>query len=379
MIDKRPCILLIIDEASVGGGQQHVLWLAECLDKSKFKVVVACEPKGYLVNTLHELDILHFPLVISNKFNISALVQCRNLVRSLKPSIVHTHGGTAGFYGRIAAVIAHVPHIVHTYHGIHYLHWKKSLKRFMFHLTDRILVMITDMIVCVAEDDYNLAIRSGLIKKNKSAIIYNGIDVKRFKVSQTQKREVINSEKKSERLVIGTIGRLHEQKGHIYFLQAVKFILSEYPKMRFHIVGDGDLREQLERLAQQLGIINSVRFLGSRMDIPEQLAKMDIFVLSSLWEGLPIVLLEAMAARKPIVSTSVNGIPEILQDGKSALLVPSRDSQALANAIKMLIQDTGLSKRISNCAYRLVCQKYDMKIMISHTENIYNKLLVNEN
>ena len=378
MIEKKPFILLVIDEASVGGGQQHVLWLAEHLDKTKYKVAVVCEPRGYLVDRLHELDILHYPLVISNSFSVRALVQCRNLLKSLMPSIVHTHGGTAGFYGRIAAVIAHVPHIVHTYHGIHYLHWKKSLKRFIFHLTDRMLVVITDMILCVTEDDFNLALRSGLVKKNKSLIIKNGIDVKRFAVSQLQKRRMTHPEKKSQTVVVGTIGRLHEQKGHKYFLEAARIILSEYPETRFHIVGDGDLREQLEQLAIQLGIIRSVQFLGSRIDIPEQLGRMDIFVLSSLWEGLPIVLLEAMAARKPIVSTSVNGIPEILQDGKSALLVPSRDSNALAAAIKILIQNNVLSKRISDCAYRLVCQKYDIKIMISRTEDVYNRLLVNE-
>ena len=358
---------MMIDDASVGGGQKHVLCLASELRKAEFEVAVASEGEGYLVDELKRSGIRHFPLAMSNVPSAGAFRLCRKLMKEFRPQIVHTHGGTAGVTGRLAAATVRGVKIVHTYHGLHYIHDSRRIRRGSFRVLESALLRVTDRIICVAEKDVETGAREGIIDRKKTVVIRNGIDPSPF--------EFARSRKLNRHPVIGTIGRLHPQKGHKVLLEAAKGIGKSHPRSRFLIVGEGEMGDQLKREAVMLSVADKVTFAGARTDIPLQLKQMDLFVFPSLWEGLPIVLLEAMAAGLPIVATDVDGVQEILQDGKNALLIRPGDARALQEGIERMLDDARLRARLGDAARRTVRQQFSVGRMMMETEKVYRSLL----
>jgi glycosyltransferase involved in cell wall biosynthesis len=371
-MDKIPRILLVIDEASVGGGQRHVLWLAEGLVRDGYEIAVACERQGYLVDELRSVGIRHLPVDLGNHFSVKSLFRMIRLIREFDPTIVHTHGGTAGVYGRIAARFLKRT-TLHTYHGIHYLHFETGWKKRIYLFLEQFLLRWTDAIICVANSDLELALNHNLAERGKAFVIVNGINSRQFRAPDKPGKRKRGS--KRGVTIVGTVGRLHEQKGHRYIIQAALEIVKQPEPVEFHIIGDGNLRSELELQVQTLGLQNVIRFLGSRTDIAAQLAQMDLFVLPSLWEGLPFVLLEAMSAGIPIIASEVDGVSEILEDGKDALLVPPRDPHALAMAIVKLIRNNKEAKRLATNALHKISERFDVKEMVRQTERVYRTVL----
>lgn len=361
----------MIDEASIGGGQQHVLWLAERIDKSKFDVAVACEREGYLVDELRKKTIPHFPVEMSNTPGFRSLLACRKILRDYAPDILHTHGGTAGFYGRISAKLAGINSTIHTYHGIHYLNFERRIAKYAFTWIDRLLLHITDWILCVAQNDFQIGMKAHVVKRSKSSVIHNGIDVDKYQTSE--KRQYYREMKSG--LVVGAVGRLHVQKGHSYLLKAARQVIDRYSATEFVIIGDGELREYLKEQREKLDLQRHVRFIGSQTDIRSHLAEMDVFVLPSLWEGFPIVLLEAMAGRIPIVATRVNGVTEILRDGRDALLVSPKNPVELAQAIITFIEHPELRESLAENAFRKVRMQFHVDDMVRKIEQVYEHVL----
>lgn len=363
-------VLLLTDDAYVGGGQQHVLSLARNINKKKFDVAVACPHSGFLVDELRRSKIRHFAIDLPERAEWNALRAMRQLLVLYRPDIVHSHGGTAGFYGRLASFSLSSIRRVHTYHGIHYLNFKNGWKRHLFTMIDRFLLGATDAIICVAESDFQLGMKAGVVRRSKCVVITNGIDVRKFAVSKSR----MFGKQSGRGKLVGTIGRLHVQKGQEDLLKAAPAVLRGNPHVSFCIIGEGELRDHLQSVARHLGIEANVSFRGARTDIPRQLAGMDVFVLPSLWEGFPIVLLEAMAARKPIVATAVNGVLEILEHGKNALLVPPNDPVALADAILRILNDRALAALCASNAFATVKSSFTEQEMVRRTEHVYLEL-----
>lgn len=366
MSDRMLRVLLMIDDASVGGGQKHVLWLAEHLDHANFEVAVACGGAGYLVDELARAKVRHYPLRLSNMPNPAAFIRCRRVMRDFKPDIVHTHGGTAGVTGRIVAGSMRGVRVVHTYHGFHYIHDPRRLRSNLFRNLEAALLRLTDRTICVAQQDVETGKRQGIVDPGKTVVIRNGIDTSAF---EGDRRRDFPSDP-----VIGTVGRLHLQKGHRFLLTAAAGLLKTHPAARFVIIGEGELRGELEREAGRQGIAKAVTFAGARTDVPAQLRAMDIFVLPSLWEGLPLILLEAMAAGLPIVSTGADGVREILTDGKDALLVPPGNPTALQRGIEKLLDDPALRARLADEARKTVRDNFSAGRMVKETEDVYRSL-----
>jgi glycosyltransferase involved in cell wall biosynthesis len=357
----------MIDDASVGGGQHHVLWLAERLDRGAFSTAVACAPAGYLVDQLRNRGIAHYPVRMTNRPSLSAFLRCREMIRDFRADIVHTHGGTAGILGRSAARTVGGVRTVHTYHGLHYLHDRRRLRRFIFGKAEAMVLKATDRIICVTERDVETGVRAGIVDRRKTTVIYNGIDQKPY--ARRRRRE---SDKGP---VIGIVGRLHEQKGHAVLLKAFPAILRDFPEALVTVIGEGELRRELEGLAASLGILAHVRFAGSRTDIPDQLGRMDVFVLPSLWEGLPIVLMEAMAAGLPIVATAVDGVTEMIEHERTGLLVPPGDPAGLAAALLRMLRDRRLGRRTGDHARVVAAERFGIDRMVRETETVYKELM----
>ena len=209
-------------------------------------------------------------------------------------------------------------------------------------------------------------------KEEKSAVIHNGIDVQRFSQELHEEPEV-KLKSKPDSIIIGSVGRLHHQKGYEYLIDASPHIIKEFPEVKFVLIGDGELKDELENLAKKKGINNSYIFLGSITNIPELLSQMDLFVLPSLWEGLPLVLLEAMAAKKPVVATGVNGVTEIIENEKDGILVHPKNSHDLSTAIIRLLKDSALMDRIAKAGFNKVSAEFNLTKMVKETEDIYLK------
>jgi glycosyltransferase involved in cell wall biosynthesis len=178
-----------------------------------------------------------------------------------------------------------------------------------------------------------------------------------------------------DRPVVGTVARLHRQKGVVNLLRAAPEILSAFPEVKIAVVGDGPQSGSLRREAQRLGLEGRLLFLGERKDAASVMALFDIFVLPSLWEGLPFVLVEAAALGKPIIATAVDGVPEILEDGKTGLLVPPKDPSALAEAVIRLLRDNEGARRLGERARALVPPRFPLRRMIDQTQNLYLELM----
>jgi glycosyltransferase involved in cell wall biosynthesis len=361
-------ILLVVDDASVGGGQQHVLALAERLSGRGFKVSVVCEARGYLVDELGHARIPHHAVHLSDSLSLRGLADLAKVIRASGTQLIHTHGGTAGFYGRLAARWVGDVRTVHTYHGIHYLHDRSLRKRYVHRAIDRFLLRWTDEVICVARSDKELALREKLALPDHVSVVYNGIDLARFEPSQ-------RGERRDGPFVVGTVGRLHEQKGHIYLLRAAALLQRSHPQIRVRVIGDGPLRESLEAQSRALGVDGIVEFLGARSDVPAQLRQFDLFILPSLWEGLPYALLEAMATGLPVVATDVDGVREMIADGVEGIVVPSRNAQALAAAVIELVENGARRADLGAKGAQVVKKRFGLDAMIDQTVNVYSRAM----
>ncbi len=369
-------VLEMIDDAAIGGGQMHVYLLAKYLDTSRFDITVATEPEGFLVDKVKEIGVSVLPVQISNTLQISSLFTTRRLLRGQQFDIIHTHGGTAGFWGRLCAVINGLPAIrIHTYHGFHYLHQANTTSK-LFCLIDRYFLPATTQVICVCQSDLEQGIGARVVSKEKGIVIYNGIETEKYGKNVTRNDLRKSFHVGEDDTVFISVGRLHVQKGHKDLIRSFKQVADQYTQSRLLIVGDGELRAELEGLVRSLKLQEKIFFLGNRKDIPELLQAADIFVLSSLWEGQPIVLLEAMASGLPIIATSVNGIPEIITNGRDGLLVDAGSVDGMATAMKRMIADVELRTQCSLNVRARIDKEFSAQHMAQRVGDLYARCVV---
>ncbi|MBE0460943.1 MAG: glycosyltransferase family 4 protein [Candidatus Aminicenantes bacterium] len=364
-------VLEVINEATVGGGQKHVILLAKNLNTERFHVLAASSTNGPFIEELTKIGIRHIPVKMKGILNFQAIFSICSLVRKERIDIVHTHGGIAGLSGRLGAFLSRSPVIVHTLHGIHYLNYKNRFLKWLCIQLEKIFSIFTDAIIFVSDSDKEKAKENKLVKNKKINVIKNGIEF-----SEVQSHVDVLAKKKTLGIdsswpLIGTVARLHPQKGHIYLLKAAKKIIEIQPQTRFLIIGSGQLRTALEDYCKQFGISDNVIFLGTRNDVPELLQIIDIFVLPSLWEGFPIALMEAMASGKPVVATRVDGNREIVEHKRTGILVEPKNPDSLSNAILTLLKDKDYCCQLSKNGKREVMDKYSVLKMVKETEKLY--------
>ncbi len=371
-------ILYIIWSLDVGGAERIVVSLAKYINKDKYNPIVCClNYKGKLAEELEGMSIKVIALDKKPNIDLSIIPKLIRVIKEHRIHIVHTHLWTADFWGRIAAKFAGVPVIISTAHNVDC--WKPKMFLFM----DRFLAKFSDKIIAVSNSVKEFYV-SQVISDNKIEVIYNGIDVKQglspqgtvpvLQCPSAKIREEFGI--RQGETVLAIIGRLVPQKGHIYFLEMMQILRNKYPNIRGLIIGEGQLKEKLISKAKELHLEKNVIFTGLRKDIPDLLNVIDIMVSSSTYEGLPMILLEAMAAGKPIVATRVGGNPEIIDEGKTGFLVPAKDPQALADRVSSLLDDSECARRIGESAQEKVQSLYSIEKMLHDTENIYDELLI---
>ncbi len=342
-------------------------------------LLAVCPSVGPLVEALRSARVKVMIIPIKKTFDLMGAFRLRNLILREGVHVLHTHGMLVNIVGRFASRMAHVPVSISTVQltrelagGGRAKNIRQRLKGEYYRALDNLTARVSDRIIAVSDSVKHDLVHQG-VSPEKIMVINNSIQIEPLQGRLDEYRQ----KKKKEELgidndpVVGTIARLSPQKDIYTFLYAISDVVREFPEVRCLIVGDGHRRRKLEDLSHRLELKGNVSFLGYRDDVREILEFFDIFVLSSLWEGLPLVVLEAMAASKPVVATKVPGTAEAVVDGKTGLLVPIRDIERLAHSIKRLLKDKNLCQSMGKAGRRRVEKHFTVEKMVDATERLY--------
>lgn len=308
--------------------------------------------------------------------DLLALYRLHREFRRWRPDIVATHTAKAGTLGRLAAVMTAVPVRVHTFHG-HVLHgYFGSVGSALVRAGERVLGSLTTQFIAISPEIAADLDRAG-IGRDKTTLIPLGLDLDALAEPRDSgfRAELGIGEHQP---VAGLVGRLVPIKAPALFLAAAGRVLESLPEARFVVVGDGPLRAQLERQAVELGLEGRVSFTGWRSDLAEVYAALDVVVCCSLNEGTPVSVIEASAAGKPVVGTQVGGMPSVVQDGVTGLLVPSGEAEALAAAMTRLLADAPLARRMGAAGSALSRERHSSARMVGQVRALYLRLLPRE-
>ncbi|MFN8490592.1 MAG: glycosyltransferase family 4 protein [Caldilineaceae bacterium] len=381
---KKIRVLHPITRLIIGGAQENTILTAHLLDKNEWAVDVISGPQtgpeGSLIEMAYEqgISLTLEPALVREVNPLKDLLVVFRLARFIKRggyTIVHTHSSKAGIVGRWAAKLAGVPVIVHTVHGWAHHDRQHWLVRAYYILMEKVTLPITDKLIVVSALNIEKGLQDGIGQPDDYVVIRSGIELDRFGQPQVPRAEM----RKSlgiplDAPVIGSVTRLSAQKAPLDFIRAAGLVAQARPDAYFVMVGDGALRAEVEALAIEVGIKEHLVLTGLRRDVPELMAAFDIFALSSLWEGLPRVLPQAMATGLPLVATATDGSVEAVVDGVNGLLVPPGEPEKLGQALLRLLNDPALAHRMGEAGRERVAEFSDRR-MVEQIAALYRELL----
>lgn len=381
MVSSRPKIVHLITRLELGGAQQNTLFCVEHHDRTRFAVGLWAGEGGILdasARAIDEADVRILPWLVHPIVPVSDVAAVMRLASMLRDvDLLHTHSSKAGILGRAAARLAGIPGVVHTVHGWSFNDVQPAVKRRLYLEAERAAARATDRIVCVARSDRDRGLASGIGHAAQYRILRSGIDPSLYGApagARDRLRAAIGAA--PEDVVVGSIANFKPQKGPLDFVEAARLARLRDPRLCFFIAGDGELRPAVERAIARADLGGAVHLLGWRDDVPELLASMDIFVLTSLFEGLPRVVLQAMAASVPVVATDTGGVSEVVVEGTTGLLVPPGDPAAAAKAIVALAGDQNARRRFAQAARFRLGEEFDIRRMVRELEDLYDEVLV---
>ncbi len=373
-------VLHLLSYETFGGAQEHIRVLAKYADRERFELWVGAPKGGSFAQAMSQAGCYVWDFQIRDRFDLAAVLRLNRFLRQHRIDILHTHVRLADLVGAVGGRLAGTPLVLTTIHDRIHMD-EQGIRRAGFNsrVYNFLLRHFFHAVIAVSEATRQDTIEQTGLSSQKVYHIVNGTDLDRLRIpaNPSQKRSELGFA--PDDLLIGNVARLkgyHSlKKGHEDFLQAAALVLAEVPRAHFLVVGDGEAQSYLEGMARDLGLGDKVHFLGFRRDALEIMACLDLFVLSSHWEGLPRTLTEAMGLGIPCLATAVDGIPELTGDGAGALLVPAQSPPALAQGILRLIRDRPLGQRLAAEGQRRVWERYDGRIMTQQTEALYLRLL----
>ena len=380
MAGRAPRVVHLITRLELGGAQQNTLFCVEHHDRRRFDVGLWAGEGGILDASAREIgaaDIRILPWLahpIAPVHDAIAVVRLASMLKDV--DLVHTHSSKAGILGRAAARIAGVSGVVHTVHGWSFNDSQSVVAHRFFVEAERAAARVTDRIVCVSNFDRDRGLAVGIGHAAQYRILRSGIDASLY-ASQHGARGRIRKDLgvNAEDVLVGSIANFKPQKGPLDFVEAARIARRSDPRLRFFIAGDGVLRPAVERAIAQADLSGIVSLLGWRDDVPELLAATDIFLLTSLFEGLPRVVLQAMAASVPVVATDTGGVAEVIAHGETGLLVPPGSPAAAAAAIVTLSSDPDRRGRFAAAGSSRLGEEFDNGRMVRDLEDLYDEVL----
>lgn len=355
----RRHLLDIIENIDLGSYDIHLIYGKNRADKIFLNSLPSLKQKGIYLYELKELD-----REISLKKDSKALIKIIKIINSINPDIVHCHSSKAGALGRAAAYLCGVKNIIYTPHAYMAQSPNLSHKKMKFYVgLEKLLSKITKVTINVSEGERQFALQNGIVTTNNSTVIYNGI-------SRKDKSKKI---RKNNRIIIGTVARLSEQKDPITFYNIAKNIVSKYDSVDFRYVGDGPFYEILKNKIEKDNLQKRIQLVGFKNNISDELAEFDIFITTSLYEGMPYALIEALSEGLPIVGTNVTGNNEIIFENINGYLFNIKDVNGAVQILEFLINNPEKIKSLGEQSYKIYIEKFTIEKMIEKLEKTYEQ------
>ncbi len=365
-LNRRLRVLHLLVTMPVGGAEDLVAAIARGLDPRRFAVAIATlGPPGPVGLELrdHGYEVISLGVDIRRTSTVRLAAAVRRFLAARRPDILHTHLYHPNLYGRLAALGLGLPGVVAAVHNSY------TAVKFHRRVWNFLLAWATDRILVGSPQVWQDVRRFDGVPACRLRLMPYGIPL--AELDPPLSRDAARQRLDVKGLVLGAVGRLEDQKGHTHLLAALPEVLQEFPDLVVLLVGEGRRQADLQRQVQSLGLQDTVRFLGTRRDLPEIYRALDLFVQPSLWEGLPLALLKAMGAGLPVVATKVSGSVEAIEDGINGRLVAPGDPLALARAIKDLLRQPEQRRRLADAARSTVASRFSLEAMLRQLEELY--------
>ena len=379
---RRIRVVHVITRLELGGAQQNTLYCVRHHDRQRFDVGLIAGRGGLLddeARSIPDADVQLVPYLrhpLAPAHDAYALARLVRHFRTRRVDIVHTHSSKAGILGRLAARMAGVPVVIHTVHGWSFNDTQSAARRRLYVMLERLCARLTDRLLVVSSPNREKGLALDIGRPGAYRVLHSGIDIAAFAgaTGRAEVREELGFG--AERIVVGTVANFKAQKAPLDFVAAAAAARRREPRFAFFMAGDGELRAEVERRIRAEGLRDCFRLLGWRRDAVRLFQAMDIYLLTSHFEGLPRSVLQAMAAGVPVVATAVDGTPEVVRDEISGLLVKPGDTDGAARALARLARDAGLRRRCVAGGRSLLGTSFDIDVMVRRLEDHYEELLV---
>ena len=371
-------VAVIITKLELGGAQKVAISLCEKLDKNKFETVLICGCGGILdeetKNKIRVIFVKDLVREISPIKDLKALYSIYKILKQENPNIVHTHSSKAGIIGRLAAKLCGIQNIIHTIHGFSFNDTQSFLKKNLFIFLEKLGAKFSKYLIPVSIENTTKGLQNNIGKEEKYHYIRLGVDIDNFKnfndIPSLKKELNLNEQD----ILVTTIGPFKPQKNLPDFIKIAKDISEKNKSFKFIMVGDGTLRQNFENLIRDYNISNNIFLLGWRRDISNILNSSDIFVMTSLWEGLPISTIEAMCCGLSPIVNDVDGQREIVKDGFNGFLIKPHNIKDCEEKILLLANDKKLRKELSLNARNSIDYTFSIDYMIKQHDQLYSQL-----
>ena len=368
----------LITKLELGGAQQNTLYCVRNHDRRLFSVSLGAGPGGILdrdARSIRDARIDFFPRLRREIRPLNDLLFVREYeeyLRRTKVDIIHTHSSKAGILGRIAAARAGVPVVIHTVHGWGFHDYQPASIRRLYVALERMAARRTDLLFFVSKENLVRGRKEGIGRPSQYRIVRSGIDLAGFR-SPARTRTAVRRELGIPAAApVGiTVGNFKPQKAPFDFIRAVAEVHRSVPEARFIMAGDGELRRQAEKLAGRLSVRNRIVFAGWRKDVPDLLHASDLFLLTSLFEGLPRSVLQAAAAGLPVVATAAGGTPEAVRNGVTGWILRRGDVRGIAARTVMLLRDLPGARAMGRAGRRIIGGEFEIRKMLRDIERNY--------
>lgn len=378
-------VLHIITRLISGGADENTVFTCEGLDPEKYKVdlVVGGQSELYNFPEIKNTNIVIMDSLVRNIHpvkDIKAFFDLVKLMRNEQYDIIHTHTAKAGIIGRAAARWTKAPIVIHSLHGSTFHDAISKLNSFIYKTLEKITIRWTTKVISVGNDLKQRYLDADVGTPEHYVTIRSGFDLSQFLMDE---KEIAHHRKEllkelgllNKAILIGSASRLEARKGHLFLLTAFKRIVREHKNAHLAIAGDGAMEAELKQWVEKNGLGENVHFLGFRNDIHKVMAAFDIFVLSSLWEGLPRVLVQAAALQKPILTFNVEGASEIVEPGKNGYIVPLKDVDQLTEKLQNMLGNMAATKNMGQHSRAKISNDWDKNIMVEQITGLYEELL----
>jgi glycosyltransferase involved in cell wall biosynthesis len=371
----KPIRVLLFSNGTVRAGiEEHMLQLLNGFDRRWITPFFACTPQlAELVKSDVRPDVGVFSMSIDRITDSAGMAKLARVLRQHRIQVLHSHVFRASLFASPIGRLCGVPVVLETSHGREV--WRKGWIKSRFFI-DRFAARFVDYVISVSGATARYLVEQKGLSANKIVVIRGAANLKPFDPSRPAPHGLKRSLGFSENdPVLLVLARLEPQKGHLFLLEAMPLILQRHPDARLVCVGDGALRPELEGFVAAHGLAGNVRFVGRQTDIGKWLALADMTVLPSLWEGLPLAVIESLAAGKPVVATAVDGTPDVVVDGKTGFTVPARDPVRLAEAVNRTLSDPIRAREMAQAGREWVLREFDVQKMVQSTQQLYLRAL----